>query len=134
MTLLVPDVGEVELLKRSLNYSATGDVKLRLYKNNVTPAEGDTVDTYTEGAATGYATKTLTGSSWNIATVVGVTTASYAEQTYTMTASTDSEYYGYYVTDSAGTILMWAELFTDGPYAMGNVGGTVKVTPRITLD
>ncbi|MCK9571402.1 hypothetical protein M0R72_20810 [Candidatus Pacearchaeota archaeon] len=132
MALLAPDVGEVEILKRALNYSATGDVKLHLYKNNKTPAEGDTHADYTEATGDGYAAITLTGSSWTIATSVGVTTASYAQQTFTINDQTDTSYYGYYVTNSAGTVLLWAELFTDGPYPMGTAGGTVKVTPKIT--
>lgn len=132
MTLLVPNVGEIEMLKRALNFSATGDVKLRLYKTDVTPVEVDTVSTYTEAAATGYAAITLTGASWSVANVGGVTTAQYALQTFAVT--TQETYYGYYLTDSAGTTLIWAEKFSDGPYAMGTAGGSVKVTPKITLE
>ena len=71
MALLVPDVGEVELLKRLL-YANAGSENgtLKLYKTNVTPAESDTAGTYTEADFTGYSAKTLTssqsGGTWSV--------------------------------------------------------------------
>jgi hypothetical protein len=132
MPLLVPDVGEVELLSRMLNKSATGDVILRLFSNNYTPVEGATVASFTQASAAGYAAKTLTGASWTVATNAGVTTASFAEQTFTFTAA--QVVYGYYVTNSANTIALWGERFDGAPFNIPSGGGSVKVTPRITLD
>jgi hypothetical protein len=42
--------------------------------------------------------------------------------------------YGYVVTNSAGTIALWGETFTDGPYTIVNNGDLIKVTPVFTLD
>ena len=131
MALVVPDVGEVLVLSKALNKTASDDVKLRLYTNDVTPDDDTVVGDLTEATATGYAAKTLTGASWTVATATGTTTGSYAQQSFTMT--TQETYYGYYVTDNAGTGLLWVERFSDGPYTTGSAGGTVKVTPTITL-
>lgn len=131
MALLVPDVGEVEMLKRILNFSATGDVRIHLYSNNYTPVEGSTVANFTECSAAGYASQLLTGASWSIATSSGTSEAAYAERTFTFTAT--QVVYGYYVTNSANTIVLWAELFTGGPFNIPAGGGSVKVTPKIQL-
>jgi hypothetical protein len=131
MALLVPDVGDVEMLTRVLNKGATGDVKLHLYTNNYTPVAGSTVANFTECAAAGYAAITLAGASWAISTSAGTTTASYAAQTFNLTAS--AVIYGYFVTNAAGTIVLWAELFTSAPFNIPSGGGSVQVTPKITL-
>lgn len=133
MALLVPDVGEVELLSRMLNKNAPADVVLRLYTNNRTPAEADTVASYTESTGTGYSAITLTGASWTVATAAGTTTGEYAQQTFTYTGA-EANIYGYYVTDATPTDLLWAEIFSDGPYSIPAGGGSVKITPKIELD
>ena len=128
MALLVPNVGETKMLDLILNNATQGDVKLHLYSDDITPAEADTVASYT--LVTDPAAKTLTGASWDTTTTAG--TASYAQQTFTYTAAGTA--YGYIVTDNAGTTLLWAEKFTDGPYTIPSGGGTIKVTPQISLD
>ena len=134
MALLTPNVGVQEILKRALNFSATGDVKLHLFQNNYTPIETSTVASFTESTWTGYAIKTLTGASWTC-TNADPSEASYGIQTFTSTAGSQNQAnYGYYITDSANAILLWAELFTDGPYTIVNNGDTISVTPKITLD
>lgn len=134
MTLLVPNVGAQEMLRRALNYSATGDVSLKLFTNDYTPVETSVVGSFTEAAWTGYAAKTLTGGSWTV-TNADPSEASYAQQTYTSTAgSQNAPNYGYYVTNAAGTVLIYAERFSDGPYTIVNNGDTISVTPKITLD
>jgi len=133
MSILVPNVGEVLALGLICNKTAQGDLKLKLYKSNTTPAEADTVSTYTESTATGYAAKTLTGASWTITTDGGgVTTASYAAQTFTYSAA--ESVYGYYVTNNAGTTLLFAEKFSDGPYNIPAGGGSVTVTIQWTAE
>lgn len=133
MALLVPDVGEVELLSRMVNLNAPDDCILHLYTNNLTPAEGDTEGLYTESTGTGYSAITLTGASWTVSTTGGVTTGSYPQVTFTYTGA-EPNIYGYYVTDNAGTLLLWSERFSDGPYAIPSGGGSVKITPKIELE
>lgn len=131
MALLAPDVGEVEILKRALNYSSADNCKLKLYINNYSPVEGSAVGNFTESTASGYSTKTLTGSSWSISTTSNVTTASYAAQTFTYTAA--ETVYGYYVVNNAGTIVLWAEKFSSA-FVIPSGGGSISVTPTLTLD
>src|SRR5438105_11666260 len=93
--LLVPDVGERELLDDMLN---ARDRTLKLFKNNVTPAEGDTNATYTVADFGGYVDKTIAGASWNAAsTASGVTSKTYAQQTWTCSVTGNTVYGAYYV-------------------------------------
>jgi hypothetical protein len=132
MALITVDVGEIELLSRMLNKSATGDVVLRLYSNDKTPADADTVASYTECTGSGYAAKTLTGSSWTITTVTNKGNAAYAQQSFDLSGALTA--YGYYVTDAAGTTLLWAERFTAPPFTIPSGGGSIKITPNFTLN
>jgi hypothetical protein len=128
MALLVPNVGEQEMLERILNAVSVDNVKIHLYSDNVTPAEADTIASYT--LVTSPAAISLDGTSWDTTSVVG--TASYAQQTFTYSGTGTA--YGYVVTNDDGTILLWAERFTDGPYEIPSGGGTIKITPSISLD
>lgn len=134
MALNSPNVGNQEILKRAFNVSAAGDLKLKLYSNDVTPGETDTVATYTETDFTGYAAIDLPGTGCTV-TNADPSEASWAAKTFTSSAgSQNKNCYGYYVTNSAGTILMWAERFTSPPYNIVNNGDTITVTPKYTLD
>ena len=110
------------------------DIELRLFSNDVTPAETDTVATYTEATFTGYSAITLTGASWSV--VAGApSVATYAEQQFTSTADGQNQsVYGYYMTRNGGTRIVLAERFSNGPYTIANNGDWIKVTPQITLD
>lgn len=134
MTLLVPDAGETLALQNFLNKAAAQDQKLVLYQSNTTPAETDTTVTYTAATFTGYADAALTGASWTTAGTAP-TTASYAQQTFTSSADQAVQnVYGYLVKQTTSTTLMWAERFTNGPYAIANNGDAIKITPTITMD
>ena len=130
--LVCPDVGEVLLLKYALNHTEATDVKLCLFKNDYTPVEGSDIEDFTECTADGYEAKELTGTSFTVGNSGGTTTAEYAQQTFTLTGtSTD---YGYYITNNAGTQVLWAERFSDAPHSIPSGGGTEKVTVKITLE
>ena len=132
MSLLCPDVGEVLMLKYALNHTAATNVKLHLFKNDYTPVEGSVVADFTECTADGYAAIELTDSSFTAESSAGVTTAEYEQQTFTLTgASTD---YGYYITNNAGTQVLWAERFSDAPHSIPSGGGTEKITVKIALE
>jgi len=128
MPLLVPNVGEREMLERILNGS--DKCVLHLYKVDKTPAETDVVTSYTEVNTGGYAPITLSNT-WNISTT-DPTEASYAQVSFDFTGA--ATVYGYYVTNNNGTILLWAEKFSDGPYNIPSGGGSIKITPKIQLD
>lgn len=132
MALVVPDNAEILMLKYMLNHTAPSNVRLKLYSNDKTPAESHTISDYTESVVAGYADKVLTGTSWSVSTSLGVTTASYAQQSFTFT--TAATLYGYYVTNNGATDLLWAERFTGAPISVPTGGGVVNVTPTITAD
>jgi hypothetical protein len=133
MALMVPNVGEVEFLTRSFTYEGS---KLKLYTNNYTCTETSVIGSFTECVVAGYAHKTLTGTvsggTWVISTASLITTASYAEQEFLPTTAVSC--YGYMVTNSAGTVLLFAEQFTGAPYVIPAGGGSIKVTVNFTGD
>ena len=131
MSLLVPNIGEQEMLNRILGKTTSTDLKLHLFTNDVTPDEADTVATYTESEAAGYEEITLESATWSVATDDGTTTASYPLQIFIYTEG--ETVYGYYVTDLAGTTLLWAEAFAEAITIPG-IGGGIIVRPTITAD
>lgn len=132
MTLLVPNNGEGDAAAAFVNKSTLSDLVLRLFTNNITPAETDTAATYTEAAGNGYGALTLTGASWTV-TEGAPTQAAYAQQIFTFTGALGNVY-GYFCTRSTGGRIGYAERFSDGPYNIVNNGDQVKVTPQITFD
>ena len=132
MALLAPNAAEDVMLQNILNKTLPQNVVLRLYSNNVTPAETDVAATYTEVTGFGYTSVTLPGTSWTI-TPGNPTSASFAQQTFTFTGSFGNVY-GYFMTQLTSGFIMWAERFTDGPYNIVNNGDQIKITPVITLE
>lgn len=134
MALLIPNAGEGLALENFLNKSAPQNQTMLLYKSNTTPAETDTTATYTEATFTGYAAKSITGTSWTV-TPGAPTTAAYAQQSFASTANQTTEaVYGYVFKQTTSGTIMWAERFSDGPYNITNNGDTINVTPQITLE
>lgn len=115
-----------------LNVTAATNVELRLYSNNLTPALTDTISSYVESSAAGYAGITLTGAGWTVATSSGTTVANYAQQTFSYTTS--ENVYGYYATRVGNNQVLWAERFSGTvPFAIPSGGGSVSISPRVTL-
>ena len=110
--ILVPDVGERNLLDKMLGRAnVTEDMLLGLYKASVTPAEGDTLGTFTAADFTNYTQKTLTDTSWNAAsTSTGTTSATYAQQSWTCGASGNTIYGALYI-DTDTTTLIASDAF-----------------------
>ena len=130
MALSFPDVGENLALEMIVNKTAPQNTVLKLYQNNITPAEGDVAGTYTEATFTGYAALTLTGATWGAAAGGSI---AYPQQTFTSTANQTAQLiYGYYVIQTTSTTLLYSERFTDGPYSIANNGDLIRVTPTIT--
>jgi hypothetical protein len=131
MTLRIPNVGEGKMLEHVLNKTAPENLVLRLFQNDVTPADTDVAGTYTEATFTGYSAITLTGSGWTV-TTGAPSEAVYAQQSFTSTAGSQNQtVYGYYVTQATSGVLMWSERFGTS-YTIQNNGDTIKVTPKFT--
>jgi hypothetical protein len=133
MPLVCPDAGEVLLANNWLNKVAPQNQTLKLYSNNITPAETDTAGTYTEAAFTGYAAIGLTGADWTV-TSGAPTSAATAAKTFTQTAVASSNVYGYFIVQAVSGIIMVAERFSAAPFALANNGDSITVTPTITFD
>lgn len=134
MTILVPSASEKDLLDFMLGVTTPGNQILKLFVNNVTPDDTYVLANLTEMSTLGYASKTLTKTSW--VTTAGATgqpaTSSYAQQTWTFTAGTAVTVYGYYITDFTTGRLLWVELFSSAKIVQ-NTGDQIIITPTITL-
>jgi hypothetical protein len=130
--ILVPDVGEVNLLDKMLGRVSSEDMLLGLFKSTNTPAEADTLGTYTACDFTNYVQKTLTKTSWGAAaTSTGTTSSSYAQQSWTCGASGNTVYGALYI-DTDTTTLIASDLF-----AVARVIANTDVlnfTPKWQLD
>lgn len=132
MALNVPDEGENVALENFVNKTAPTDPILKLYKNNITPADSDTGATYTEAIFPGYAAINLPGASWNAA-AAGVITYS-AQQTFTASGVSVDDIYGYYVIATTSGKLMWSERDASAPFPVRNSGDALKITPTISAN
>lgn len=131
MALNFPDVGENLALEMITNKTAPQNLVLKLYKNNITPSDTDTAATYTEADFTGYSAITLTGASWGVAS--GGTIA-YAQQTFTCSGASSNSIYGYFVIQTASTVLLYSERDASAPFTVTVSGDAVKVTPTISAN
>lgn len=132
MALNVPDVGENIALEALVNKTAPQNLILKLFQNNITPADTDTAATYTEATFTGYAAISLPGASWSAA---AAGTISYsAQQTFTSTGTVNNSIYGYYLVQTTSGILVWSERDALAPFTVANSGDAVKLTPTISAN
>jgi len=134
MSFLVPNAGEIRMLRFVTGNTAPGTLTLRLYENNKTPEEGDTVSDYTEVSGYGYSAISLSGANWDFTTDGdGVSTATYnSAQTFTFTGG-PVVIYGYYITDGGGN-LVWVERFSVASVTIPAGGGEIEITPYLGLD
>jgi len=136
MAISVPDVAEALLLQYIVGLTAPGSPVIHLYEADHTPGEDTSIANFSQTARAGYSAITLTAASWTVTTLSGgggVTTAQYSQQTFSFT--TGADIYGYYITDTlAAGNLLWCERFTGAPFRLPSGGGTIAISPRVTLD
>ena len=124
--------GEVIMLKASVNHTAPQNLVMRLYKNDWTPAEGDTERAAPEADFTGYSAKTLAGASWT-ATPGAPSSIEYAAQEFASSANQATQnIYGWYLTQETSGLLVAAERFSS-PLPFSTDVDAVMLTPVITL-
>lgn len=133
MTIVVPNNGEGDALEYFVNKSAPQNLVLRLYSNNITPAETDTAATYTELVGNGYGPIALAGATWGAPSEGAPSSIAYPEQTFTFTGAAGNVY-GLFCTRATSGRIALAERFTGAPVVVNNNGDTIKVTPQITAD
>ncbi|MFN4259769.1 MAG: hypothetical protein ACK4RK_10760 [Gemmataceae bacterium] len=132
MTLKVPDDSELILL--DVLRGNWGDLTLRLYQNDHTPSDDDTVADYAEADFSGYDAIPLLEANWSVATTeAGKAMTSYEEQTFEHDGgAVSNSIYGYYVVNAADELL-WAERAAGAPLNMAAGGSQIKITPKFTL-
>lgn len=136
MSLVLADVGADAILKAFFNNvrpAGGNNLTLKLFVNDVTPADTDTAATYTEASGGGYAAKTLTNGSWTVATGNDPSDAVYADQAFVFTGplTTNLTVYGYYVEDADG-VLQWSERL-GSTFTPENNGDSLTITPKFQL-
>ena len=131
MPLKVPNAGESAMLKDALGKTVPAALTLKLFVNNITPADADVAATYTEMTTLGYVAKTLAAATWTEAHDGTNGAASYAAQTWTFTAGTAVTIYGYYVVGADG-VIRWSERFAS-PFVAQFANDSVTVTPKFTF-
>lgn len=133
MALVMPEEGEVFWSKRAVNRisnrSSGSTLVLKLFTNDYTPIKKSAYADFTEANGNGYPGAIgLSGATgFSVTLSGGTTTVSYPQVTYTFTGAL-GDVYGYFITDQAGTSVVWAERFSDGPYDIQNNGDQIKVT------
>ena len=132
MALIIPTASENTNLGFMLGFATPGNQILKLFTNDIIPADADVAATYTEMATLGYAAKSLVKGSWTIAQNGGVAEASQAAQTWTFSAGTAVTVFGYFVVDTTTGVLLWAERFVAGKVVQ-YAGDQIIITPKITL-
>jgi len=132
MALVVPDLGEIELLTKLLiNTADTEDYILRLYKNNYTPIAATVIGSFTEADFTNYAEKTIARSDWAApSTVSNKAESSVTTQSWTCGATTNT-IYGYYVVGATSGVCLWAEEFAAARVLAD--GDILNLTPKFNL-
>jgi hypothetical protein len=136
MPIVVPNEGERRLLEFIVGKSTlpSSQVVLHLYKNDVDlTTDNFTSASFQEADAAGYSSQILNGSSWTISTdSSGVSSAVYGSNlTFNLTAAQDI--YGYYVTTTNSSQILWAEEFPGSPFSLPSGGGQITIRPQIQL-
>lgn len=131
MPLVCPNVGEVFLLEYIVGSKNADNPVLHLFSNNVTPDDTTVLSDLVEVAtSTGYAAATMLSDDWSTVQVAGVSSVVYPEVVFNF--NTNVQTYGYYVTDQSNNLL-WLERFDAAPYSIPAQGGTVTITPKLSL-
>ena len=132
MALQAPTVGEVALLQYITNTVAQTQLVLHLYNNDPTISASTVITNITEvPSGIGYVAITLAGTNWTTTTPGGLGTAVHSECTFSFT--TAHSVYGYYITSTSSTKLLWMEKFSGAPFVLPAGGGTITISPRVSL-
>jgi hypothetical protein len=105
MAITAPNQGENLMIQYIINKLAPADIVLRLFVND------EVIDDNTVAA--------------------DLTESTYPDQVFNFD---DAEsVYGYYVTDQANGHILWGERFAAAPFNIPASGGTITLTPKLSL-
>ena len=109
---------------------AWNGAKVHLYQNNFTPVPGMTLASFTEADFTGYSASAAVV--WNTPGFIpagnAIVTGDNKQFTVGATPTVFNTIYGYYLTDGAGTTLLFARLF-NAPITLSAAGQFIDVVP-----
>jgi hypothetical protein len=127
MNQIYPDAGLLQWMGRMV----VGDFHYHLYTNNVVPDKSTTLGVLTEATWAGYAVITVTAAAFTLSGITGhIGSLLAAPISFTNTSGMSQTAYGYYVTDTADSILFAVALFDSPPVTILN-GGVQLATPII---
>lgn len=133
--ILIPHEGARYLLKLLLKDSVSSGLvfKQRLFQNSFTPTRDSVLGDFVEATFASYAPVDLARANWTDPVDQGVGALSvYGTSVLTWTATSGTQtVYGSYVTDDAGTVALWCELFPQPIITGASV--PVAVLPLLTL-
>jgi hypothetical protein len=133
MAGILTSLGEEIVLEALVNKTAPESLELILFVNDYTPVRGSTAANLTEASGSGYSAEALTPASWTF-TAGGSPPGrlEYPPVTFTFTAALGSDVYGYALVQASSGLLVAAERFSDGPYAITVNGDEIVVTLVLT--
>lgn len=124
MAMIVHQHGRGDILRGGLGGSISGAI-LRLFSNNITPAETDTVSAFTETTFTGYSAITL-GTSPTVSDASPATATYAGPHEFTSSAGSQSvTVYGAYINRATGSRIIASERF---PSSFTIVNNGEKIT------
>jgi hypothetical protein len=134
MPLVVVDEGEVLLLDHTLRKeNGFQSFKIWFFANDYTPAANSVRANFVPTTAAGLEPVALARATWSQPTTVGGRAQSRygaAPLSFTPTADSQELLFGYFITDYAGLVCVWAERW---PLASAIVAGTpITVWPILT--
>ena len=129
--ILIPDIGEIEVLKDLLGKQLIGDLTVKLFVNDITPSNGDTLATYIEMSTLGYAPKTITPAGWTIIPTLNKALGTHTMLTWVFSAGAPVTIYGLFVVDSRGALRWMDRLET--PLDVGQASDSLSITPRLSF-
>lgn len=139
MSIVIPDAGKIEWLKRALYANAGSEnLSLRLFQNNITPADSDVAGTYTVATFTGYSNQALTSSqaagTWAVPTASSNLGTSTYGTVITWTATTDQTIYGWFILFATSGIISMSQRFDSSRSLVGANNDQISIIPRIQLN
>jgi hypothetical protein len=133
MPLLVPDEGEVRMLDMLVNGDTFTDVRLRLYKNNLTPDQDTVYIDLDEATFPGYAEQTPSFGAASIVSHKGKIVDTSARSFVWSGSASPENIYGYYVVDIGTFAVLWVQRFSS-PQVMSSNGDTITITAALTAN
>jgi hypothetical protein len=131
VAIVVPAVGLYEMGEKLYHIFVEELAQIRLYSND--PALGqETVlsDFEYDELPPGDTVRGFSANSFTVDVTDGVTTVEWPTQVLTLTGP--GVVVGYVLTDEEEGGAYWCERF-DPPHVFGSLGGTITITPRLTL-